>query len=108
MNPKIILFDEPTKGLDAYSKSQFAEIINSFKKEGKTIVIVTHDIEFAANYADRCAMFFDGQIVSIDNSINFFSTNKYYTTQAIRMTRQHFKNAINAEMVIKLCKLNEG
>lgn len=107
MNPKIILFDEPTKGLDAYSKSQFAEIINSLKKEGKTIVIVTHDIEFAANYADRCAMFFDGQIVSIDNSINFFSTNKYYTTQAIRMTRQHFKNAINAEMVIKLCKLNE-
>ena len=107
MNPKIILFDEPTKGLDAYSKVQFANVINSLKEEGKTIIIVTHDIEFAAIHADRCAMFFDGQIVSIDSSVNFFSTNKYYTTQAARMTRSYYYNAITTEMAIKLCKLNE-
>ena len=106
MNPKIILLDEPTKGLDAYSKRSFAEIITSLKADGKTIVIVTHDVEFAAEYADRCAMFFDGQIVSCDNRVDFFATNRYYTTAAARMTRPYFINAVTVDMVVELCKLN--
>ena len=106
MNPKIILLDEPTKGLDAYSKKTFAEILADLKKDGKTIVIVTHDVEFAAEYADRCAMFFDGQIVSIANRVNFFSTNRYYTTAAARMTRPMFDNAVTVEMAVALCRAN--
>lgn len=107
MRPKIILLDEPTKGLDAYSKKVFSEILKDLKKLGKTIIIVTHDVEFAAEYADRCAMFFDGQIVSIDNRINFFATNRFYTTAAFRMTYPLYKNAVTVDMVVKLCKLNE-
>ena len=107
MNPKIVLLDEPTKGLDAYSKKTFAEIIAMLKAEGKTIVIVTHDVEFAAEYADRCAMFFDGQIVSCDNRVDFFATNRYYTTATARMTRPHFTNAVTVDMATKLCLLNK-
>ena len=106
MNPKIILLDEPTKGLDAYSKKTFSEILAELKKDGKTIVIVTHDVEFAAEYADRCAMFFDGQIVSISNRVDFFATNRYYTTAAARMTRPMFENAVTVDMAVKLCQAN--
>lgn len=107
MNPKIVLLDEPTKGLDAYSKKTFAEIIAMLKAEGKTIVIVTHDVEFAAEYSDRCAMFFDGQIVSCDNRVDFFATNRYYTTATARMTRPYFANAVTVDMATKLCLLNK-
>lgn len=107
MDPKIILLDEPTKGLDAFSKRSFAKIIKNLKDEGKTIVMVTHDVEFAAEYSDRCAMFFDGQIVSCDNRVDFFTTNRYYTTATARMTRPYFENAVTVEMAVELCKLNK-
>lgn len=106
MNPKILLLDEPTKGLDAYSKKTFAEILALLKKEGKTVVIVTHDVEFAAEYADRCAMFFDGQIVSVADRVSFFSENRYYTTAAARMTRPFYKNAVTVDMAVELCRRN--
>lgn len=106
MHPKILLLDEPTKGLDAYSKQNFAEILRRLKSEGKTIVIVTHDVEFAAEYADRCAMFFDGQIVSVARKTEFFATNRYYTTAAARMTRPMYENAVTVEMACEICRLN--
>lgn len=106
MQPKIILLDEPTKGLDAYSKLEFAKILADLKAEGKTVVLVTHDVEFAAEHADRCAMFFDGQIVSIANRIDFFATNNYYTTAAARMTRPMYENAVTVNMAVELCRLN--
>lgn len=107
INPDIILLDEPTKGLDGYSKLMISEILKKLKEEGKTIIIVTHDIEFAGMYADRCAMYFDGEIVSIDNRVDFFTYNNYYTTSASRMSRPYFKNAITVDMVIDLCKKNK-
>lgn len=107
INPDIILLDEPTKGLDTYSKIMISNILDKLKKKGKTIVIVTHDIEFAGLYADRCAMFFDGKIVSIDNRIDFFSHNDYYTTCASRISRPYYKNAITVDMVVKLANANK-
>lgn len=107
VNPDIILLDEPTKGLDGYAKVMISEILNKLKEEGKTIVIVTHDIEFSGMYADRCAMYFDGDIVSIDNRIDFFTYNNYYTTSASRISRPYFKNAITVDMVVDLCNKNK-
>lgn len=106
MKPSIILLDEPTKGLDAYSKQTFAQILKSLKQEGKTVVIVTHDVEFAAEHADRCAMFFDGQIVSCADRVDFFATNRYYTTAAARMTRPMYENAVTVDMAVELCRIN--
>lgn len=106
MEPKIILLDEPTKGIDAYSKKVLADILYQLKAQGITIVMVTHDIEFAAEHADRCGMFFDGQIVSIANPVDFFSTNSYYTTAASRISRGLYKNAVTVDMVVELCEKN--
>lgn len=107
LQPKILLLDEPTKGIDAYSKLTLKNILNQLKSEGITIITVTHDVEFAAANADRCGMFFNGELVSDDTPIQFFSENNFYTTAANRISRGYFKNAVLCEQVAELCQLNE-
>ena len=68
-----------------------------------TIIMVSHDIEFCAQYADECAMFFDGSIVTVNTPRKFFSGNSFYTTAANRMARHLFPNAVTVEDVIELC-----
>ena len=69
-----------------------------------TILAVTHDVEFAAENADRCALFFDGEILSADVPEKFFAENNFYTTAANRMSRRLFPNAVTCEQVVQLCK----
>ncbi len=106
LKPKILLLDEPTKGLDAASKLRIMSLMRDLTASGMTIVTVTHDVEFAAGIADRCALFFRGEIVSDAPPQEFFSANSFYTTAASRITRGHFENAVTAESVAELCKLN--
>ncbi len=104
--PKLLLLDEPTKGLDAYSKNGLINIIKALKEKGITIVIVTHDVEFAALCADRCAMFFRGSIVSEGTPGEFFSANNFYTTAINRMTKGHFDRVVTVEDAARLCLIN--
>ncbi|MDR3541014.1 MAG: energy-coupling factor transporter ATPase [Desulfosporosinus sp.] len=106
LKPKIVLLDEPTKGLDAESKEGLGEILQKLGSQDVAIVIVTHDIEFAAEYADQCAMMFDGDIVSAGESKDFFAGNNFYTTAANRMARGIFPKAVTCEDVIALCKIS--
>ncbi len=100
LDPKILLLDEPTKGMDGEFKQVFAQILHELSYKGVTIIMVSHDIEFCAQYAHRCAMFFDGNIVSSDEPRRFFSGNSFYTTAANRMARHHLPEAVTAEDVI--------
>lgn len=104
--PKILLLDEPTKGLDSFFKIKLAQIFDRLKSRGATIIMVSHDVEFCARYADTVGLFFDGGIVTANTPNKFFSQNSFYTTAANRMSRHMFKNAITNEDVIKLCKTN--
>ncbi len=104
LEPEILLLDEPTKGLDAYSKRTLKEILASLKNDGLTVLTVTHDVEFAAENADRCALFFDGEILSADVPEKFFSENNFYTTAANRMARNIWKNAVTCGQVIACAK----
>jgi len=108
LEPKILILDEPTKGLDASFKIKFAKIIEKLLSSNVTVIMVSHDIEFCANYAHRCALFFNGNIVTSNTPKKFFSGNSFYTTVANRMCRQVFKNAVTCEDVIKLCKMNQN
>lgn len=101
--PKILLLDEPTKGLDAEFKQSFALILKRLQRQGVTIVMVSHDVEFCAQYAKRCAMFFDGNIVTEGTPRAFFSGNSFYTTEANRMARHLIPEAITAEDVVRAC-----
>lgn len=106
LKPQIILLDEPTKGLDAYLKMKVSNIIQELKSQNITVFIVTHDIEFTAKISDRCAMLFDGDILSIDTPTNFYCGNNFYTTAANRISRNMYNNTITEEEVIKLALLN--
>lgn len=104
--PKILLLDEPTKGIDSFFKLKFAEIMGKLKAQGVTIIMVSHDVEFCAKYADTVSMFFDGGIVTTNTPNRFFSGNSFYTTAANRMSRHLFENTITNEDVITLCLKN--
>lgn len=98
--PEILLLDEPTKGMDTSFKKEFARIIADLQSRGVTVVAVSHDMEFCAAYADRCAMFFDGAITAWGTPKEFFSGNNFYTTAANRMARGVIENALLAEDII--------
>lgn len=106
LRPRILLLDEPTKGIDACSKEVLRRILNELKTEGITVIMVSHDVEFAAMTSDRCAMFFDGQLVSVGTPNSFFSTNTFYTTAASRISRHRYDNAVSWEDVVRLCLEN--
>lgn len=103
MEPEILLLDEPTKGMDAQFKEEFADILADLKANGVTILMVSHDIEFCAKYADRCALVFDGSITSSSSPRDFFKGNNFYTTSANRMARTSLPDAILAEDIILAC-----
>ena len=102
--PRILLMDEPTKGLDAEKKAQLLDILQSLRQSGVSILIVTHDVEFAALCADRCVLFFRGAAVSQGQVRAFFAENNFYTTAARRASRGYFDNAITAKDLIALCQ----
>ena len=102
--PRILLMDEPTKGLDADKKAILQGILAALKAQGVSILIVTHDVEFAALCADRCVLFFRGAAVSDGLPRTFFAENNFYTTAARRMSRGYFDNAVTMRDVVTLCK----
>lgn len=95
-DPKIIVLDECTKGMDSFAKKALGDTLLSLKAEGRTILLVTHDLEFAAQYCDRCGLLFDGKIAAEDNAVEFFSHNRFYTTAAARLTRGFFSGAVTS------------
>lgn len=102
--PKILLLDEPTKGVDAYSKIALSNILQEIKSDGVTIITVTHDVEFASIVADRCGLFFDGEVLSSLVPQEFFSKNNFYTTASSRISRDKFANAVTVDDVVSLIK----
>lgn len=101
LKPQILVLDEPTKGLDPFFKRTLAQIFKGLVESGVTIFMVSHDIEFCAEYADRCAMFFDGDIVSEGDPQTFFSGNSFYTTVSNRMARGWFPKAVTWEEALQ-------
>ena len=103
LRPQILLLDEPTKSLDAAFKQELAMILQRLLRDGVTIVMVSHDIEFCAEYAHRCALFFDGGIVAEAAPRAFFSGNSFYTAAANRIGRDVIPEAVTVDDIISAC-----
>lgn len=101
LEPKILLLDEPTKGLDAEFKRHFAAILNNLLEREITIIMVSHDIEFCAEYSHKCSLFFDGSIVTMGDTKEFFAGNNFYTTSANRMSRHLFVDGITVNDIVE-------
>ncbi|WP_152393479.1 ABC transporter ATP-binding protein [Paenibacillus guangzhouensis] len=106
LDPKILLLDEPTKGLDSFFKQKLGLFLRKLQRQGVTIVMVSHDVEFCAMYGERCAMFFDGSIIASHPAQQFFAGNRFYTTAANRMARHLWPEAVTMEGVIARCQAN--
>ncbi|HHV42003.1 MAG TPA: energy-coupling factor ABC transporter ATP-binding protein [Clostridiaceae bacterium] len=107
LEPKILILDEPTKGIDNLFKKKLAAMLKGLTEQGVTILMVSHDVEFCAQYADDIAMIFDGKIIAVNTSRQFFARNNFYTTSANRMSRHVFPNAITGKDVVELVTLNQ-
>ena len=101
--PDLLLLDEPTKGLDARLKEELAGILAELLRAGVCVIMVSHDTEFCARYARRCALLFDGGIATQGRPRDFFSGLSFYTTAASRLARKHIPQAVTVEEVIFSC-----
>lgn len=99
--PEVLLLDEPTKGVDPNFKEDFKKLLEDLQKSKVTIVMVTHDIEFAAKISTRCALIFDGKVACEASPRTFFSKNYFYTTSINRVVRDKIPEAIVVEDVIQ-------
>lgn len=101
---RLLLLDEPTKALDPQWKGKLLGILKARKAAGVTIVIATHDLDFAARVGDRSGLVFDGRIQSLAPPRAFFTENTFYTTAANRIARRLYPEALTEEEVIELAK----
>lgn len=85
--PDLLLLDEPTKGLDGVAKKRIGDDLETYVRQGHTVLCVTHDVDFAAAYADVCSLLFEGEILSTESAQTFFEDNAFYTTDADRILR---------------------
>lgn len=106
LRPRLLLMDEPTKGLDAEYKEEFGTIMKKLQAHGITIFMISHDVEFVAEYADRVGLFFEGYEVTSKPARAFFAGNSFYTTAANRMARHYFPEAVTGKDVVKCLKAN--
>jgi ABC-type polar amino acid transport system ATPase subunit len=99
--PDIILLDEPTKGIDPFFCKKMGEWLEELKNMGKTIVIVSHDVEFCALFADKCGLIFDRDIESYTDSHSFFAGNIFFTTDTNRIMSDFFKDCVTCDEAVE-------
>ena len=78
IGPELLLLDEPTKGLDLFSRRITARALRDHAKVGGTVIMATHDLDFAEQVADDIAMMFDGEIACMEPPADFFADNVFY------------------------------
>lgn len=104
LNPDILILDEPTRGMDADSKERLGNLIRKISESGKSIVIITHDSDFAADYSDRTLMMFNGEITAFGKSIDILYDSIYYSPQVSKVFKKKCK-IINSKDAINLLKV---
>ena len=100
-NSEVLILDEPTKGMDGEFKEKLGMIFNKYLKD-KTLIIVSHDIDFLSRNVDRIGFLFDGEITAIGNTREILTKNIFYTTQTNRITRNIVDGLILPKDVIEL------
>lgn len=78
IGPELLLLDEPTKGLDLESRRIIARALRGHANAGGTVIMATHDLDFAEQVSDDVAMMFDGEIACMEPPADFFADNVFY------------------------------
>lgn len=96
----ILLLDEPTKGADAEYKHMFSTLLDKLRTLGKTVILVSHDMDFCAETADMCALLFDGQISVCLPPSEFFTVSSFFTTDSAKISAGICKNVYTVDRLI--------
>ena len=102
--PKVLLLDEPDKGIDACAKKQITELLRKTAENGTAVLVVTHDLEFASEVADKCGILFGGRIEGESEVGDFFLSGRLFTTETVKTARGIVSGAYRAEQVTEAVK----
>lgn len=103
-DPEILILDEPTRGMDAEAKENLGGIIKSLAEGGKSIVIITHDSDFAGNHSHSIMLMFNGEIVANGSAMDILNNSMYYSPQISKIFKNKC-NVISSKKAIKLLKV---
>lgn len=87
MSPGLIILDEPTRGVDFRLKAELGRFLQQEAEKGRTVIVVTHDVEFAAEYAGRIVMMSSGRVVSDGGKHEVLGKSVFYSPQLGKMCR---------------------
>ncbi|WZL72247.1 ABC transporter ATP-binding protein [Clostridiaceae bacterium 35-E11] len=104
MNPSILLLDEPTRGLDRRLKEELGEIITDIKRQGNTVILVTHDVEFVGKFCDRVGLLFDGSIAQIGSKYDVLTSGIHYATQMNKLFRDYVEKVLTIEEALSIVR----
>lgn len=102
--PRLLLLDEPAKGLDAAAKAALGALLSEVAAEGVAVVVASHDLDFCAAWAQSAALVFDGAIAACGTPRELFATASFYTTPASRLARDVFPGAVTVRDVVACCR----
>ena len=102
--PRLLLLDEPTNGLDLQWKRRIRDILRALRAQGMTLLMVSHDTDFAAETADRCGMLFQGEVIAAGAPRVFFARNSFYAPAICRMTRGLIPGCLTVEEAAEYLK----
>ena len=107
-DPDILLMDEPTKGLDNGFKAELKSMLRDLQRHGKTIVVVSHDVEFCAVAGDRIALLFDGELATVNGVQEYLTGNNFFTTAAARISQGILCGAVTVFDILKAYGVRES
>lgn len=105
LKPKIILLDEPTRGLESDLKAKLGNILTKLNKEGTSIILVTHDADFSSSFCKRFTIMFNGIIVADGGKSEVLGNGIYYTTSINKLLRSKDKNIFTLKDAVEMCRL---
>lgn len=108
--PKVLLLDEPTNNLSPEDIRQLGELLQNFRKDGGTVIAVSHNLSFSATYATHLALLFQGEVTGVYSTQEFFQNNFFYTTEARHIARILDRNssAFTTPDILQSLKNNRG
>lgn len=107
--PRLLLLDEPTRGLDYQLKEELGRLLEEINRQGTTVVMVTHDVDFAAEYARDICLMFDGEVIELGDKYKVLQHATFYSPQVARLFHKIADNVINvADGVVVLQELTHS
>lgn len=104
LNPKILMLDEPTRGLDWEVKKNFGETLKALNEKGTTIVLITHDMDFAGEFCSKFMLMFNGEKVSEGDAEDVLGDGIFYTTTINKLLRSSSKNIFTLKQAEEMVK----